>query len=125
MQAGTGTSEGVSSKLWLYRSLLDQAADNNAGLIGPIIVTAAGKALPDGRPDDVDTEFVTLFEVPLLHLSHPNCDPGRAQSLQSHVCPAEMIVSIPRIYSKPYVNAHTSRCRPSPPSISSDSSICC
>jgi hypothetical protein len=60
--------EGVSSKLWLYRSLLNQIADDNAGLIGPIIVTAAGKALPDGKPDDVDTEFVTVFEVRCQHL---------------------------------------------------------
>ena len=63
MQAGPGALEGVSSKLWLYRSLLNQAADDNAGLVGPIIVTARGKGLPDGRPNDVDTEFVTLFEV--------------------------------------------------------------
>ena len=61
--------EAVSSKLWLYRSLLNQAADNNAGLIGPIIVTAAGKALPDGKPNDVDTEFVTIFEVLFQHLN--------------------------------------------------------
>ena len=62
-QAGPGALEGVSSKLFLYQSLLDQAGDDNSGLIGPIVITARGKALPDGRPNDVDTEFVTVFKV--------------------------------------------------------------
>lgn len=35
----------------------------NAGLLGPIIVTAKGKANPDGSPKDVDREFVTSFMV--------------------------------------------------------------
>ena len=62
-QAGPGALEGVSSKLWLYQSLANQAADDNSGLVGPILITSRGKALPDGRPNDVDTEFVTVFKV--------------------------------------------------------------
>ena len=63
LQAGPGALEGVSSKLWLYQSLVNQAADDNSGLLGPIIITAPGKALPDGRPNDVDTEFVTIYKA--------------------------------------------------------------
>ena len=32
-------------------------------LLGPIIVTAKGKAKPDGTPKDVDQEFVALFMI--------------------------------------------------------------
>ena len=35
----------------------------NAGLMGPIIITAKGKAKPDGSPKDVDREFVTSFMI--------------------------------------------------------------
>ena len=62
--------EGVSSKLWLYQSLVNQAADDNAGLVGPMIITERGKALPDGRPDDVDTEFMTVFKACLTFRHH-------------------------------------------------------
>jgi|TARA_B110000879_G_C11141280_1_gene500446 FtsP/CotA-like multicopper oxidase with cupredoxin domain len=52
-----------SSVGWLYHSHVDEIADTNTGLVGAIIVTAAGKAKPDGSPNDVDTEFVNLFTV--------------------------------------------------------------
>lgn len=42
---------------------MDEPADTNAGLIGPIVVTAKGMANPDGSPKDVDREFFTLFTV--------------------------------------------------------------
>ena len=51
----------MSSVLWMYHSHVDEEKDINAGLIGPIIVTARGMAKPDGTPKDVDREFVTLF----------------------------------------------------------------
>lgn len=35
--------------------------DVASGLVGAIVVTARGKARPDGRPVDVDREFVNLF----------------------------------------------------------------
>jgi hypothetical protein len=35
--------------------------DVNAGLIGPMIVTAPGAGGPGGKPKDVDREFVVLF----------------------------------------------------------------
>ena len=47
----------------MYHSHVDESGDTNAGLVGPIIVTAKGKARPDGSPRDVDRQFVTLFTV--------------------------------------------------------------
>jgi hypothetical protein len=40
---------------------VDAAVEINAGLLGPIIVTAKGKANPDGSPKDVNREFVASF----------------------------------------------------------------
>ena len=42
---------------------MTQQTDANAGLVGPIIVTRAADANPDGSPKDMDTELVTLFQV--------------------------------------------------------------
>jgi FtsP/CotA-like multicopper oxidase with cupredoxin domain len=50
-----------SSILWMYHSHVDETADVNAGLIGPLIVTRRGEARPDGSPRDVDTEIVAAF----------------------------------------------------------------
>lgn len=61
-RAGPGPMD-TSSVLWMYHSHVDSPADTNAGLIGPLIVTAAGKAKADGSPIDVDREFITLFTV--------------------------------------------------------------
>jgi FtsP/CotA-like multicopper oxidase with cupredoxin domain len=61
-RAGPGPMDG-SSVLWMYHSHVDEPADTNAGLIGPIIVTAKGMARPDGSPRDVDRELVTMFTV--------------------------------------------------------------
>lgn len=61
-RAGPGPMD-VSSVLWMYHSHVDEVTDTNAGLIGPIIVTARGKAKSDGSPRDLDREFVTLFKV--------------------------------------------------------------
>jgi hypothetical protein len=52
-----------SSILWPYHSHVEEGREINDGLIGPIIVTAGGKARPDGSPRDVDQEFVALYMV--------------------------------------------------------------
>src|SRR5271156_1435864 len=52
-----------SSIVWWYHAHVDAAIEINAGLLGPIIVTAKGKANPDGSPKDVDREFVASFMV--------------------------------------------------------------
>ena len=59
-RAGPGPMEG-STAFWMYHSHVDEAADVNAGLVGPLIVTARGRALPDGRPTDVDRELIVAF----------------------------------------------------------------
>jgi len=61
---GSGPGPGqLSSVVWWYHGHVDAAIEINAGLLGPIIVTAKGKAKEDGSPKDVDREFVTSFMV--------------------------------------------------------------
>jgi hephaestin len=52
-----------SSVIWMYHSHTDEIADGYAGLIGPMIITRQGSAKPDGSPNDIDREFVTMFSV--------------------------------------------------------------
>jgi FtsP/CotA-like multicopper oxidase with cupredoxin domain len=59
-RAGPGPMDG-SSVAWMYHSHVDEVRDINTGLFGPIIVTARGKAKPDGSPIDVDREVVASF----------------------------------------------------------------
>lgn len=59
-RAGPGPMDG-SSVLWMYHSHVNESADVNSGLIGPMIVTARGKARPDGSPKDVDKEIIMAF----------------------------------------------------------------
>jgi len=54
---------GPSSIVWSYHGHIDEPVETNAGLVGPIIVTAKGKAKPDGSPKDVDDEFVAWFMI--------------------------------------------------------------
>ena len=61
-RSGPAAMDG-SSVLWMYHSHFVESTDINTGLIGPIIVTRKGWALPDGSPKDVDREFVTDFSV--------------------------------------------------------------
>ena len=62
--AASGPGPGQpSSIVWWYHAHVDPAREINAGLLGPIIVTAKGKARPDGSPKDVDREFVTSFMI--------------------------------------------------------------
>lgn len=59
-RAGPSHGEG-SSIVWMYHSHIEEERDVNAGLVGPLLVTARGKARPDGSPTDVDREFVAAF----------------------------------------------------------------
>jgi manganese oxidase len=62
--AASGPGPGQpSSIVWWYHSHVDAGIEINAGLIGPIIVTAKGKAKGDGSPKDVDREFVADFQI--------------------------------------------------------------
>ena len=59
-RAGPGPND-PSSIFWLYHSHADELRDVASGLFGVIVVTRRGMALPDGRPKDVDHEFVSMF----------------------------------------------------------------
>jgi len=61
-RAGPGPMD-PSSVIWAYHSHVDETMDTNTGLIGPMIITKAGMSGSDGKPKDVDREFVTLFTV--------------------------------------------------------------
>jgi hypothetical protein len=62
--AGSGPGAGQpSSIVWWYHSHVDAGMEINAGLLGPIIVAAKGKAKPDGSPKDVEREFVASFMI--------------------------------------------------------------
>ncbi|HUL74475.1 MAG TPA: multicopper oxidase domain-containing protein [Vicinamibacterales bacterium] len=61
-RAGPGPND-PSSLVWLYHSHTTEMLDVNAGMIGAIVVTRRGMAGPDGRPVDVDREFVSLFMI--------------------------------------------------------------
>ena len=51
----------MSSVIWMYHSHHDEVKDVNSGLMGPMIITARGKARPDGSPADIDREIVASF----------------------------------------------------------------
>ncbi|MGI9039241.1 MAG: multicopper oxidase domain-containing protein, partial [Gemmatimonadota bacterium] len=59
-----------SSILWMYHSHVNEDADLNAGLIGPIIVTRREDATAGLRPQDVDREFVVAFNEYDENMSH-------------------------------------------------------
>ena len=62
--ANSGPGPGdPSSIVWWYHSHIDEPAETNLGLLGPIVVTRAGSAKPDGSPIDVDKEFVAAFFI--------------------------------------------------------------
>jgi len=63
-RAGPGPGD-MSSVLWMYHSHVNEIADVNAGLVGPMIITARGMAKADGTPKDVDREFVVAFATVL------------------------------------------------------------
>mgnify|MGYP000094291271 CR=1 FL=1 len=62
LRAGPGEND-PSSIAWIYHSHVDEPADTNSGLIGPIIITRIGQGHKNATPRDVDREFVTLFNV--------------------------------------------------------------
>lgn len=61
-RAGPGPND-PTSVVWLYHSHVDEVRDTNTGLFGPIVITAAGQANPDGSPVGVDREVFALYSV--------------------------------------------------------------
>ena len=68
-RAGPGPND-PSSLIWLYHSHVDSIADTNSGLVGPIVITAKGKANADATPRDVDREVFSYFTVMNENESH-------------------------------------------------------
>jgi hephaestin len=75
-RAGPGPADGTSV-FWMYHSHTDEVGDTYAGLMGPMIITAAGKAQSDGSPVDVDRELVAMFLV-----SNENASPYITQNIE-------------------------------------------
>jgi manganese oxidase len=74
--------DGPTSVVWWYHSHVDAEREINAGLLGPIIVTAAGRADAAGAPRDVDREFVALF---MIFDELQGKDPGLFHSINGYV----------------------------------------
>lgn len=70
-RSGPATKDG-SSVMWIYHSHVDQMADVNTGLVGPLIVTRKGwsKSNTDPTPRDVEREFVLMLTVVDENQSH-------------------------------------------------------
>ena len=63
-RAGPGPND-PSSILWMYHSHVNDVADTNSGLIGPIIITRKGAArsMEDSAPVDVSRELIVFFNI--------------------------------------------------------------
>lgn len=61
---------GRSTVLWMYHSHADEVADVNAGLFGPMIIGRNETNPDNGRPTDVDREFVVGFFTTIENSSH-------------------------------------------------------
>jgi hephaestin len=59
-RAGPGPND-PSSVVWLYHSHTNELKDVESGLVGAMIITRRGMADADGKPKDVDREFVCLY----------------------------------------------------------------
>ena len=80
--AGPAEGSAAASRVWAYGSHArgDGAAGLNAGLVGPLIVTAKGRAKADGAPDDVDRELVVF-----MHVMDENASPYLEANVQAHI----------------------------------------
>ena len=88
-RAGPGPND-PSSITWMYHSHIDSPTDTNSGLVGPIIVTTKGMADENGKPVDVDREFVTLFTVFDENSSNYLCD--NLEKFTSEICANEELL---------------------------------
>ncbi|HLA81623.1 MAG TPA: multicopper oxidase domain-containing protein [Thermoleophilia bacterium] len=71
-----------SSLVWWYHSHVDEPAETNAGLLGPIIITKLGMANTDGSPKDVNREFVTAF---FIFNNRNGAEPGLMHSINGYI----------------------------------------
>ena len=47
--------------MWLYHSHTNELKDVESGLVGAMIITRRGMAAEDGKPKDVDREFLSFY----------------------------------------------------------------
>lgn len=81
--ADSGPGPGDPSSLcWWYHSHINEPAETNAGLLGPIVITRAGSARADGSPRDVDKEFVTAF---FIFNERDGEEPGLMHSINGYI----------------------------------------
>jgi FtsP/CotA-like multicopper oxidase with cupredoxin domain len=59
-RAGPGPND-PSSVVWLYHSHTNELKDVESGWVGAMIITRRGMADENGKPKDIDREFVCLF----------------------------------------------------------------
>ncbi|MBL1276662.1 MAG: multicopper oxidase domain-containing protein [Ectothiorhodospiraceae bacterium] len=79
----SGPAKGdLSSKVWWYHSHINEPAETNAGLLGPIIITRKGQAKPDGSPKEVDQEFVAAF---FIFDELGGAEPGLMHSINGYI----------------------------------------
>ena len=79
----SGPAKGdQSSKVWWYHSHINEPAETNASLLGPIIITRKGQAKPDGSPIGVDQEFVTAF---FIFDELDGAEPGLMHSINGYI----------------------------------------
>ena len=94
-RAGPGPMDG-SSVLWMYHSHTDEVADTNAGLVGPMVITAKGMAdSATAMPTDVDREIFSYFTV-----EDENQSPYLDQNLQELAGAPHSIASPTRMRSR-------------------------
>jgi len=82
-RAGPAQMDG-SSVMWMYHSHVDEIGDTNSGLVGPVVVTRADMARPDGTPKDVDRELIALFQV-----TDENVSPDLAENMAALSAPPD------------------------------------
>lgn len=63
INAGPAPDSDQNSHLFLYHSAVNPTRHENSGLVGGIVITRKGEANPDGTPQGVDREIVTVFQV--------------------------------------------------------------
>lgn len=79
--SGPGPND-PSSLVWWYHSHIDEPAETNRGLLGPIVITKKGMARADGTPRDVDREFVTAF---FIFNELDGAEPGLMHSINGYI----------------------------------------
>ena len=99
-RAGPGRGD-PSSILWMYHSHVKEGQDPSTGLLGPIIITARGRARPDGSPKDVDREVVVAFDEIDEASSHYLMTNLRRYATHPESAQVAMVFALPQVVPPP------------------------